>query len=150
MSLKRARTICFLVLAAELAVGLAIYLIHRFSLATVKPNPALLRPIYYAGAGIVVLMLVLKRTMLRPSRFAAMDEGRMIPAVASSFVVLSAVASSLAGLALVLYFTTGLLKYSLIMILIAVVTTLMVFPYGMAVEGLVYEAKRLRERSSPS
>ncbi len=145
MKLKQAKLICALIWAGELMDGLIIYLLHKFSLLQVKPNPSLLKPIYYSGAGIVIFMLVLKKVLLKPSRFIVMEEERILPSIALSFVVLTAVAASLSVLALLLYLTTGLLKYSLTMVLLALIASVMVFPYNMAVEGLVYEIKRRKE-----
>ncbi|GEM_PF-3495864 len=149
MRLAQARLVCALIWVGQLMDGLFIYALDRFSLMEVKPNPSLLKPIYYTGAGIVVFLLVLKKALLRPSRFVAMEEERVLPSISLSFVVLTAVASSLSVLALVLYLTTGLLKYSLTMVLLSLVASFMVFPFNMTVEGLIYEIKRRREMEGP-
>ena len=149
MRLKSARLVCLALIAGEFLEGLFIYLVHKFNLVQLKPDLSYLKPLYYTGAGVVVVLFVVKKILLNPSRFLLKRDEKILPLLSSSFVILTALASSLSLLGVALYFLTASLKYSLIMVLIAIIASLMVYPFPMVVEGIIYEVKRRREMGPP-
>ncbi len=150
MRLRNARLVCLMIIAGEILEGAIIYLIHKFHLVNLNPNLSYLKPIYYAGAGMVLLLFVVKKILLNPSRFLSKREDEVLSLISSYFVVLTALASSVSALGVILYFLTASLKFSLLMVLIGIIASLMVYPFPIAVEGIIYEWKRRKEMGSPS
>ncbi len=145
MKIATARLICILTILGEVLTGAFIYALERFHLIPIKPHPSYFKPIYYAGAGIVLILFIAKKILLSPSRLSRGREEELIPAISVNFVILISLASTISFLGIILYLLTASLKYSLIMVGVSIIASIMVFPFPMAVEGIVYEVKRRRE-----
>ncbi len=144
--LKTSKFVSLSILFSEILTGSIVFFIHRIHPMPLRfVNPYIFKGFFYISAAIVLAVLIIKKTMFYSKSFIKLSEEDILRKMASTFMVLNVIAEVISVLGFVLYLLSGSLKYSLTLIAISFVTTILVFPFDYAIKGYMYEIKRKKE-----
>ncbi|MCD6455055.1 MAG: hypothetical protein J7L62_07125 [Candidatus Aminicenantes bacterium] len=149
-SLRVAKLISLALMASELIYGAIVFIIHRGEQAgriIHKFDPAIFRGFYFAAAGIVLFILVLKRTLFSSNSLIKLDREQIVQKFSTYFIILNAMAETIGIIGLIMYFVLGTFKHSLILIAVSLVATILVYPFDYAIKGYMAEIERKKQYS---
>ncbi len=152
--LKNLRIIFYTILGSEILMGaitLFFWKTKAFTPTIVRPEliTNIVRLIYAFSAAIVVAVLIMKRKMFIRKKYVNLDEESIIRAFSGTYILLGVLCESISVFAILLFFLTGLLRASLILIAISFFSTLSVFPFTELVKYHLEKIKELRDRHYP-
>jgi len=152
-AIKTAKIVSLAIMASEAVYALIVFFIHRGNPAfeiTASRNfdPAVFKGLYFAAAGIVLLILILKRTLFYSRAFIKLDREQILVKFGSFFIILNAISESIGILGLLMYFITGSFKHSMLLIAVSFIATILVYPFNYAISGYLGEIERKKQYSS--
>ncbi len=142
------KIIFYSMMASELVIGGVIYFFHKNRILTpalfrVDKVTVAIRVIYFLSAALVVATLYLKKKLLNPDRYVHLPDESIMGAMTSSYVILGTLSETISFLSFLLYYLTGILRASLILIAISFFATASVFPYA---EIVRYNLERIKQK----
>lgn len=151
--IKKAKIVSLVIMASEAVYALIVFFMHKRNPAfeiTASRNfdPVIFKSLYFAAAGIVLIILILKRTLFYSRALIKLDEEQILAKFGVFFITLNAISESIGILGLAMYFITGSFKHSLSLIAVSFIATVLVYPFDYAVSGYLGEIERKKQHSS--
>lgn len=149
--LKNLKIIFYSFLVSEVLMGAIILFLWKSKalspvFARVDLITNIVRLIYALSAAIVVVTLIMKRKMFVRKKYSNLDEENILRAFSGTYILMGVLCETISVFAVLLFFLTGLLRASLILVAISFFATAAVFPYTELVKFHLQKIKELRDK----